>query len=82
MREKGVRNEGGEAFLLLKMPMNAETRPTHICAIERAAHIFISYIHSPQEKEAPVPAVWKTSLRIAQMNHRQGYSEKLRRGVH
>ena len=46
MREKGVRNERGEAFLLLKMPMNAETRLTHICAIERAAHIFISYIHS------------------------------------
>jgi hypothetical protein len=42
VREKGVRKERGEAFLLLKMPVNAETRLTHICAIERAAHIFIS----------------------------------------
>lgn len=42
MREKGARKERGEAFLLLKMPMNAKTKLTHICAIERAAHIFIS----------------------------------------
>lgn len=42
MREKGVRKERGEAFLLLKMPMNAEIKLTHICAVVRAAHIFIS----------------------------------------
>ncbi len=41
MRERGVRKEQGEAFLL-KTPMNAETRPTHICWIERAAYILVT----------------------------------------
>jgi hypothetical protein len=42
VREKGVRKEREEAFLLSKMPVNAETILTHICVIERAAHISIS----------------------------------------
>lgn len=40
MREKGARKERGEAFLLLKMPVNVEIRLTHICAIGRAADIY------------------------------------------
>jgi len=44
VREKGVKKEQEEAFLLLKMPMNAETRLTHICEIAQAAHILISWL--------------------------------------
>ena len=49
MREKEVRKVQGEAFAL-RMPRNAKTRPTHICVIEQAAHMFSSSLHADLRK--------------------------------